>query len=229
MTPEETTAALAGTIGVVGSLAGVTLSTWFNRKSEDRRLQEQDARRWLVDRREAYAKFLGLAESMLREIDRVAIFLSYEGDATLSAEDEALIEDGLADYLAKWEEELAPDLGALQLLAEAKVADLADRVSGALMEVTGEVERRGAFTRYYPTWWRCRDLVMVLRNSMRVELGLPEILETPFPRVTEWPWLPDRPNEAEYIRRQARIPGRPPLTQSELAQFRTDEDAQAGE
>ncbi len=143
------------------------------------------------------------------------MFLPYQGHDEASADDESLIAEGLTEYFSRWDDQLQPRLSDVQLVASAHVADLAERVSGALMAITSVVERRGAFVDYYPGWFRAQDLWGVLRNSMRSELGLKDGVESELPRSGEWPWLPDRPSEAEYIRRQTEIPGRPPLTKSE--------------
>ncbi|MFZ1577891.1 MAG: hypothetical protein WAT47_06025 [Nostocoides sp.] len=144
MEPQALVALMAGGIALAGTLAGVSLSTWFARRSEAERLREQDARRWLSDRRTSYATFLVLAESMLREIDGVAVFLSYDGRKGVPEEDEELRKDGLTTYFMRWDDELQPALVDVQLLAGAQVADLADRVTGALMEITAVIETEGA-------------------------------------------------------------------------------------
>lgn len=66
---------------------------------------------------------------------------------------------------------------------------------------------------------------------MRSELGLKDSISTVYPRDEDWPWLPDRPTEEEHIRRQTEIPGRPPLTPSEMARLalhHNDDEAHAG-
>lgn len=154
-------------------------------------------------------------------------FFPYRGDEEVTVEDEALMVDGLMGYIARWDDELQPALSDVQLVAGSEVADLADRVSGALMEITAVVEKRGAFVNYYPGWFRADDLLGVLRNAMRAELGLSDAIATTYPRDGEWPWLQDRPSEEEYIRRQTQIPGRPPLTPSEMARLAEPEDGEA--
>ncbi|MGL5825765.1 MAG: hypothetical protein ACRCYU_13290 [Nocardioides sp.] len=224
MSPELLAVVVAGGFGVTGTIVGVVMTTWLARSAEQRRLAAEDDRRWLADRRQVYAAFLVLSQSMLRETDGVAVFLSYRGDEEVADEDEALMADGLMDYFARWENQLQPALSDVQLVAGSEVADLADRVSGALMEITAVVEKRGPFVNYYPGWFRACDLLGVLRNAMRVELGLNDMIETADPRDAEWPWLQDRPSEEDYIRHQAEIPGRPPLTPSEKARLETFED-----
>ena len=219
MSQEVIPIVIAGTFGVIGTIVGVAMTTWLGRSGDRRRLAAEDARRWLANRRETYSAFLALASSMLREIDNVACFLSYEGTETVSSDDETFIAEGLAEVFERWDTELQPALGDVQLLASAQVADLADRTCGALLEVTGVVEHRGVFVDFYPQWFRAQDLLGVLRNAMRRELGLVDEIQTALPREPLWPWLPDRPSEEDYIRRQAQIPGRPPLTKRESARL----------
>lgn len=211
---------VAGGFGVIGTIVGVVMTTWLGRSAERRRLTAQDDRRWLADRRRFYSSFVVLSQSMLREIDSVAVFLSYRGDEEVADEDEALIAGGLMDYFARWDDQLQPALSDVQLMAGSEVADLADRVSGALMEITAVVEKRGPFVNYYAAWFRTQDLLGVLRNAMRAELGLNDAIKEDYPRDAEWPWLRDRPSEEEYIRRQTEVPGRPPLTPSEKARLK---------
>src|SRR4051812_14500871 len=140
MDPQTSTALLTGGFTIGGGIAVAVLSALLGRTGEKRRVRVEDDRRWLMDRRAAYAKYLGLAEVMLREIDGVAAFLSYDGQGEIPPKDEELLAEGLFDYFVKWEESLQPLLGEVQLLAVGEVADLADRVSGALMEVTWRIE-----------------------------------------------------------------------------------------
>jgi hypothetical protein len=222
---------VAGGIGVAGTIVGVVMTTWLGKSAEKRRLAAEDDRRWLADRKREYAAFLVLGQSMLREIDSFAVFLPYNGDEDVSDEDEASIADGLMDYLARWDDELQPALSDVQLVAGSAVSDLADRASGALMEITAVIEKRGSFVKYYPKWFRAQDLMGVLRNAMRAELGLNDAIETTYPRDAQWPWLPNRPSEEEYVRRQTEIPERPPLVRSEeahLAEANDDSSSPSG-
>lgn len=187
MGPELIAVVVAGGFGVAGTILGVVMTTWLGRSAEQRRLAAEDDRRWLADRRRVYAAFLVLSQSMLREIDGVAGFLPYRGDEEVADEDEAFMTDGLMDYHVRWDDELQPALSDVQLVAGRGVADLADRVSGALMEITAVVERRGPFVDYYPGWFRAQDLLGVLRNAMRAELGLNDAIEAAYPRDAEWP------------------------------------------
>lgn len=228
MSPELVAVTVAGVFGVVGTVTGVVMTTWLGRSAERRRLAAEDDRRWLSDRRRAYAALLVLSQSMLREIDDVAALLPYRGDEEVADEEEALMSDGLMNYLTRWDDHLQPALSDVQLLASSEVADLADRVSGALLQITGVIEVRGPFIDYYPGWFRAQDLLGVLRNAMRAELGLRDAVEGHLPRDLGWPWLEGRPPEEEYIRRQTEIPGRPPLTPSEEARLARFENGTSG-
>lgn len=121
-----------------------------------------------------------------------------------SEEREEWIKDGLLDYMHKWETELQRTLGELQLLASPAVAELADRVSDALLEITAPVELRGDFDDYYWGFLSSRDLVRVLLNAMREELGLPPApLDGPFGRDDNWPWLDEPPSADYYAKKRA--------------------------
>jgi hypothetical protein len=192
------TSLLTGGFTLGAGIVGAVLAGVFARRGEDRRHKAEVGRQWLTDRRAVYAKYLALAEVMQRQIDAVAVFLSYDGVKEIEAEDDELISVGLIEYITTWEDDLQPLLGELQLVATQKVADLADRVSGALMEMTVFLERRQAFTAYYPMWFQSQDLIHVLRNEMRADLGLASQGETTR-STTAWPWLESRPPYESYI------------------------------
>jgi hypothetical protein len=184
---------IAGFFGGAGGAVGARLIGGFiDNRSHDRSIRDEDARRWQHDRRVAYAAYLALANVMLREIDGVASPLPYSDESEpISASDDASVVEGLLGYFSKWDDELQPALGEVQLLASPEVADMADRVSGALMEITAPVEQRLSFTDYHPDWLRAKELVVALTNVMRRELGLPEGAVEAFParRDPDWPWL----------------------------------------
>ncbi|WP_405144728.1 hypothetical protein OG589_43005 [Sphaerisporangium sp. NBC_01403] len=135
---------------------------------------------------------------MHREIDRIGLLLSYDGRELVEDEQEDQIQDDLVDYLHRWDEELQPVLLEVQLMATPAVADLADRVSGALLDITTAIELRRTFIEYYPGWFQAQDLLEVLRNAMRKELGLTETLLSDS-RHGDWPWLSDRPPRESYL------------------------------
>jgi hypothetical protein len=190
---------LAGGFAIVGGFGGIVLTGRFTQRAEQRHLVADDERRWLSDRRRIYASYLALATSMLKQVDSVGIFLAYDGTTKLSAEDQAMISDGLLEYFQRWDDELEPALVEVQLISTPKIADLAERATDALMEITGPIEARYSFTEYYPGWFQARDILEVLKNAMRSELGVSEALANPFPRPHDWPWLPDRPPRQSYI------------------------------
>jgi hypothetical protein len=188
-------AVIAGSFGLGGVLLGGlvnTLAAWRQRVAEDKR-------RWLADRRSLYATYLGIAASKLQEIDSLAVFLRHHPDDPMpSDEDQAFVKEGLYDYFSSWETDVQPALGEVQLLASDRVADLADRVSSALMEVTVFLELNQAFTDYYPVSFQAQDLLGVLRNAMREELGLGELPNTRVRDDPDYPWLADRPSRESY-------------------------------
>ncbi|WP_146066154.1 hypothetical protein [Cryobacterium sp. Y82] len=192
-------ALLAGGFALAGGVGGALLTGLLGRGAERRRLTAEDERRWLADRRTAYAKFLAMSVSLHMEIDTIGIFLPTES-RPISADDELILAD-LYEYTRMWETSLQPLLGEVELLASPEVVDLADRVSGALLAVTAPIELRLNFDDYYPVWFQTRDLIHVLRDAMRTELGLPKILKVlaPFPREDDWPWLDSRPPVDSYI------------------------------
>lgn len=191
------TPVLTGVFGLCGVLGGVSLTSAANHRLERRKRSAEDDRRWLTDRRQLYARYMTMCESMLREIDSIAVFLSYDGTKSISSDDEHHIGETLLAYNMKWDDELQPLLEELQLIALPKVSDLAVRMSGALMELTTTVESRGRFIDHYPIWFQARDLLGVLRNAMRGELGIALLPDGP--RNSEWPWLADRPARRAYI------------------------------
>jgi hypothetical protein len=185
---------LTGGFALVGGLGGILLSGLLSRRHEQRRVASEDDRRWLADRRKIYASYLVLVGSMLKEIDGVGVFLSYDGTEPVPDKDEQLIKERLIDYFIRWDDELQPVLLEVELVATPQVADLAERVSDALMEITEGIERRRPFIDYHPGWFQTKDLFEVLKVAMRVELGLPETGIPRWPKTDpNWPWLPDRP------------------------------------
>lgn len=195
-------ALVAGAFALVGVLLGGAVNSftaWRQRVAEDKR-------RWLADRKTLYARYLGLVASMLQEIDSVAVFMRYDdaGTSKPDPKDLAMIDEGVFEFQQRWDSEIQPALGEVQLLASARVADLADRASGALLALTVYVNMTETFTAYYPTWFQALDLSKVLRNEMRIELGLEQLADDSFPRDSDWPWLADRPPAESYVQNHGR-------------------------
>lgn len=191
MVPGLITALLTGFFALTGGLGGILLSNRLTTQADQRRLANDDKRRWLTDRRHSYAVYLRLAESMLEQINGLANFITDDGK-TREPEDEDLIKEGLHEYYDKWQDELQPALGDVLLLATSQVADLTHRASDGLMELSGWVESRQSFDLFMPYWYRARDLIGAARNAMRAELGQLAPLP-PFPVPDDWPWQPDSP------------------------------------
>jgi len=197
-------ALLTGICAALGVLGGAILTGLTNSRIENQKKVNEEAGRWTADRRMLYARYVTLCESMLRQVDAVAVFLRYDSSGRPDSDtDEQFVSEGLLEYHARWDEELQSVLEELQLIAGDEVADLADRVSGALMELTSPIELRESFTSYYPAWFQTKDLLAVLRNAMRVELGVGRLSASTFVRSADWPWLPDRPPAESYVQRHS--------------------------
>jgi len=181
---------LTGAFGLGGVLGGVLLTNHFSHRAEDRRVANDDERRWLADRRHAYAAYLRLVILMLRDVEGIICFLSHDGTEPISDEDEFQIKESLLKYYIRWDDELQPALGEVQLLAEPKLAELADRTSWVLMELGGFIEARHTFSSFTLFLNQTRALIDTCRNVMRSELGLTEPVKT-FPVSEGWPWLQD--------------------------------------
>ncbi|MEU9823213.1 hypothetical protein ACIGG9_27745 [Pseudonocardia alni] len=203
------TVVLTGAFGLFGVLGGALLTGILNARNDKVKRIAEESRQWTTDRRELYASFTKRTESMLREVDRVAVFLGYNPGDVISDEDEAIVSEGLTEYVMTWDDELQGLLEEVQLVGSERVVDLADRVSGALMAVTAPIELRRSFVEYHPQWFMAKDLLGVLRNAMRTELGLPVLAEVdPVRADKDWPWLPDRPGPDHWLRRQDQIQGK---------------------
>lgn len=215
MDPQLMTAVVAGLVGVGGSLCGVLLSTFLGSKAERRRLAEADSRRWLEDRRSVYAEFLLLAQSMSKQIEYTGLNLPYDESKSEDGDEKSVRVHQVYEYYGRWEDELQPILTELMLVGGASVAETASRVSDALMELGGFVEVGGYYVDYYPKKQRTDDLIGLLRNTMRGDLGNHEEIDFRPIEDTAWPWPPSIPDEVEYIRKQTEIPHRPALTKRE--------------
>lgn len=203
MTVSWVAALLTGIFGITGALGGAALTGIVNSRIDRGKRTYEDQRRWLTDKRQLYARYLTLCESMLREIDAIACFLSYDGSSSISSDDEELIRENLMVYMRRWDDEVQPLLQQLELIASPRVSDLADRVSGVLMELTGLVEGRGLSVDHYPMWCQAKDLLAVLRNGMRGELDFGPLPDSyTFRRESYWPWLSDRPTRDSYVQRR---------------------------
>jgi hypothetical protein len=190
MTPEITTAVLTGTFGLCGVLGGVLLSGYFSRRAERSRVASEDERRWLADRRHVYAAYLAIVTSMLRNIDSMLAFLPASEAKKITAKDESFLKEEVFDFYGRWDDELQPALGDVQLLAGPSVAELADRTSWALMELNGFMDSRQNYEIVNEYAFKTRYLLDAIRNAMRTELGLTSPIKT-FPMPEDWPWLSD--------------------------------------
>ncbi len=181
---------LTGVFGLSGVLGGVLLTSHFTQRASQQRVSSEDERRWIADRRHVYAAYLGLIASMLKEIEGGICFLSYDGTEPIPDEHESHLKEFVFESYMRWDDELQPAVGEVQLLAEPMVAELADRTSWAIMELIGFADAREIFASFTPYLNQTRSLIDKTRNAMRRELGLTEPITT-FPMPKEWPWLPE--------------------------------------
>jgi hypothetical protein len=193
------TPVLTGSFALIGGLGGVILSNYLTSRTDDKRTANEDERRWLVDRRNLYAKNLSLIASMLKGIERASVFLSYDGTEPITEKDEELVKEEVLDLYTRWEDEVQFMLGEVQLIASPKVAELADRTSWAFMMLIGDMDSRKTFREVNAGYYRTLHLAEALRNAMRDELGLTDPIHT-WPKSEEWldwPWLSDKPKELD--------------------------------
>ncbi len=126
---------------------------------------------------------------MLRSIyDKVSIF----GKEGIAPDDESMLKEFLIAFYRRWNDEVQPAVGEVQLLASPAVTDLADRTSWALMELhqivdegrardsvrTGELLAEFSVKSYH--------LLDATRNAMRTELGLTTPIKAAFWRAGLW-------------------------------------------
>lgn len=202
MASDVSIALVTGAFTLGAGVGGVLLAGWQARKTEERHLAAEDARRWLDERRRIYANYLGLVEALLHLLDTAGVFLPSEDGRELSEQDEAVLEEDHGRFLGRWFDDLQPALADVRMMAStASVADLADRVSGGLWIIAGMVDERHPYPEFHPAWFQAKDLAQVLRAAMRRELGLPAGDPAPFEREDDWPWLPDRPSRQSYVDR----------------------------
>ena len=193
------TPVLTGSFALVGGLGGVVLSSYLASRTDEKRRANEDERRWLVDRRDLYAKYLSLIASMLKSIETASVFMPYDETKPITKEDEKLLNEEMFGLHDRWETEVQFMLGEVQLIALPKVADLADRASWALMVIMGDIDTPKTYREVNAAYYRTLHLVESLRNAMRDELGLTNPVHT-WPKSaewTDWPWLEDKPEELD--------------------------------
>ena len=198
MSSNLVTSILTGLFALGGALGGVLLSNSLAQRSEKSRLAIDDARQLLSDRRRVYAMYLGLIISLLEEIDRVALYLP-DSDQELSAKHATKLSDGASQFFEHWGDQLQPALAEVELIASPPVAELASRLSTALLRIGTLIDSHASFIDYYPRNFQTLDMLRVVSNEMRRELGQTDAIDNPH-RQNDWPWLPDRPSKESYIR-----------------------------
>lgn len=190
-------------LSVLAALLGSAATYLLSRAGDRRRLAAEDERRWLNDRRTIYARYLGLIERLERDADSIACFLPHDEDANeITAEDERIIREMFQEWMECWDTELQPMLSELELLATPKVADVAARAAHGVLAAVPQPQHLGSghsriipavYSDHWPTQQMAKGMRELLRNEMRVELGL-EPVSDQAPRDRNWPWLDDQPS-----------------------------------
>jgi hypothetical protein len=106
--PVIASSAITGVVGISGALLG----GHFTQRTEQRRVANEDARRWLADRRHAYAAYLAIVASMLRSIyDKVSVF----DEKTIALDNKSMLKEYSITFYRRWTDEVLPALGEVQL------------------------------------------------------------------------------------------------------------------
>lgn len=194
-------------LSVLAALLSSAATYLLSRSGDRRRLAADDERRWLNDRRTLYARYLGLVERLERDADSIACFLPHDEDASaIKDDDERLVREMSQEWMECWETELQPMLSEMELLATPKVADVAARAAHGILAAVPQPQYLGpgdsgitpaVYSDHWPTQQMAKGLRELLRNEMRVELGLDPVAN----QATDdhnWPWLGDQPSYADH-------------------------------
>ena len=206
------TAATTWLLSVLAALLGSAATYLLSRAGDRRRLAAEDERRWLNDRRTLYARYLGLVERLERQADSIACCLPHDEDAPeIEDDDERLLREMFQEWMERWDSELQPMLSEMELSATPKVADVAARAAQGILEVVPQPQYLGpddsritpaVYSDHWPTQQMAKGLRELLRNEMRVELGLDPVSDqAPDPN---WPWLGDQPSFEDHRMRMGR-------------------------
>lgn len=192
------TATTTWLLSVLAALLGSAATYLLSRSGDRRRLAAEDERRWLNDRRTLYARYLGLVERLERDADSIACFLPHDEDSPgMTHDDERLVREMSQEWMERWDTELQPMLTEMELLATPKVADVAARAAHGVLEAVPQPQQLGAgrsritpavYSDHWPTQQMAKGLRELLRNEMRVELGLDPV-SSQAPDDRNWPWL----------------------------------------
>lgn len=201
------TATTTWLLSILAALLGSAATYLVSRSGDRRRLAAEDERRWLNDRRALYARYLGLVERLERDADSIACFLPHDEDApAIKDDDERLVREMSQEWMECWDTELQPMLSEMELLATPKVADVAARAAHEILEAVPQPQYLGpddsritpaVYSDHWPTQRMAMGLRELLRNEMRIELGLDPVLNQA-PDDRNWPWLGDQPSFAEH-------------------------------
>lgn len=197
-------------LSLVGVVVGVAVGHLSGRAADHRRLSEEDARRWLNDRRTLYAHYLAVITGFENDCSDTACFLPYKRGDPFDDDVRQFIGDETLELFVRWQDDITPGLTEIELMASPKVSDLAARAAFAIYQSAPSVQYPGtdreqivptSYGDYWPSSQCARDLIDLLRNAMRVELGL-EPVQNMALTDADWPWLPSQRATLEHYEQQ---------------------------
>lgn len=179
------------------TLGGVMLGSGVRRRLEWARIRgtgngAKDTRRGctsVADQTTIYANFLAVCDSMVAESRSIGTKLAVDESEPVTPETDASITHALGHYAAAWKADFRPALGQVRLIASRQVAELADRVSSAITHTQSSIRERESLQEFDLVWGRTGMLVDVLRDAMRVELGIERRWVGVPARNENWPWI----------------------------------------
>lgn len=127
----------------------------------------------------------------------------------MADEDEQLAREMSQEWMERWDTELQPLLSEMELLATPDVADLAARAAHGILSAVPQPQYLGpgqskmtpdAYSDHWPTQQMATGLRELLRNAMRLELGLDPV-SNQAPSDRNWPWLRDQPSFEDHRNR----------------------------
>jgi hypothetical protein len=148
-------------------------------------------------------RYLGLVERLERDADSIACFLPHDEDApAIKDDDERLVREMCQEWMERWDTELQPMLSEMELLATPKLADVAARAAHGILEAVPQPQHLASgdsritpavYSDHWPIQQMAKGLRELLRNEMRVELGLDSVSDQASDD-RNWPWLDDQPS-----------------------------------
>lgn len=203
-------ATTAWLLSILAALLSSAATYILSRSGDRRRLAAEDERRWLNDRRTLYARYLTLVERLERDANSIACFLPHDEDApAMEDDDDRLVREMSQEWMECWDMELQPMLSEMELLATPRVADVAARAAHGVLAAVPQPQHLGPgvsritpaiYSDHWPTQQMAKGLHELLRNEMRIELGLDTIADRAL-ADRSWPWLDGQPSYADHRER----------------------------